>query len=98
MRLTPTSITGLGMGLSGIAYSGLSQLNINLGSGGNTALIDGTAAGTNTAIATGSGNDTVNVRATGGATQVNTGGGVNTVNVGSLAPAIGGVLDNLHGP
>ncbi len=34
--LTPTTLTGLGMGTSGIAYSGLANLNISLGSGGAT--------------------------------------------------------------
>ncbi len=34
--LTATTLTGLNMGPSGIAYSGLSNLNISLGSGGTT--------------------------------------------------------------
>jgi hypothetical protein len=38
--LTPTTLTGLGMGPNGITYSGLSFLNIALGSGGNTFTIN----------------------------------------------------------
>jgi acrosin len=34
--LTATTLTGLNMGPSGITYSGLAKLNINLGSGGST--------------------------------------------------------------
>jgi len=34
--------------LPGITYSDLTNLNINLGNGGNTVLITGTAAPTNT--------------------------------------------------
>src|SRR5581483_7079325 len=36
--LTPTTLNGLGMGASGITYSGLSALNISLGSGSDTFL------------------------------------------------------------
>jgi hypothetical protein len=97
--LTPTALTGLNMGASGIAYSGLANLNVNLGSGGNTFLINGTAATTSTALNSGTGVDTVNVLATGGKTTVNTGGGsnANVVNVGSTAPATGGIVDNIQG-
>ncbi len=43
--------------------------------------------------------DTVNVQATSGPTTVNTGGGsnLNVVNVGSLEPAIGGIVDHIQG-
>src|SRR5262249_7778776 len=34
--LTSSSITGLGMGASGIVYSGLAALNLDLGTGGDT--------------------------------------------------------------
>ena len=86
--LTATTLTGLSMGPSGITYSGLANLNINLGSGGNTFLISNTAAGTTTFLNSGAGADTVNVQATSGPTTVNTGGGTNhnVVNVGSLEP------------
>ncbi len=94
--LTSSSITGLGMGSGGITYSGMSALNISLGSGGNTFTIASTITGT-TILNTGSGNDTVNVQSTNGATTVNTGAGTNTVNVGSLMPTTGGVVNNIQG-
>ena len=97
--LTATTLTGLSMGTSGIAYSGLANLNINLGSGGNTFLITNTAAGTNTFLNSGTGKDTINVNATTGPLNVNTGGGTNknTVNVGSLEPAAGGKVNFIQG-
>ena len=86
--LTSSTLTGLNMGASGIAYSGLANLNINLGSGGNTFFINSTAVPTTTFLNSGTGADTVDVLGTGGPTTVNTGGGanVNTVNVGSTQP------------
>ena len=97
--LTPTALTGLNMSASGITYSGLANLNINLGSGGNTFLISNTAAGTTTFLNSGTGADTVDIHATSSPTTVNTGGGsnLNTVNVGSLEPTSGGVVDNIQG-
>ena len=97
--LTATTLTGLNMGPAGITYSGLANLNIDLGSGGNTFLISNTAAGTTTLLNSGTGADTVNVNATSSATTVNTGGGsnVNVVNVGSLEPATGGIVDYIQG-
>jgi hypothetical protein len=59
--LTPTNLTGLGMGAAGITYSGLANLNLNLGSGGNTLTIHDIAPATHTTIDGGSSaNDTVN--------------------------------------
>ncbi|MGA2700304.1 MAG: hypothetical protein ABSH35_04325 [Isosphaeraceae bacterium] len=97
--LTSTTLTGLNMGPSGITYSGLANLNIDLGSGGNTFLISNTAAGTTTFLNSGTGADTVNVQATSSATTVNTGGGSNhnIVNVGSLEPASDGIVNNIQG-
>ena len=94
--LTATSLTGLNMGSGGIAYSGLAFVNIDLGSGGNSFTIASTIAG-QTLVNSGTGNDTVNVQTTNGPTTVNTGGGTNTINVGSLSPAVGGVVDLIHG-
>ena len=97
--LTGTALTGLNMGASGITYSGLANLNIDLGSGGNTFLISNTAANTSTFLNSGKGADTVNVNATTGPTIVNTGGGTNKniVNVGSLEPAAGGFVGPIQG-
>ena len=95
--ITGSSITGLGMGPQGITYGALANLNVRLGSGGNTVLVNGTSANTQTLINTGAGSDTVNVQATGRPTDIQTGGGVNTINVGSNAPATGGVVDHISG-
>ena len=43
--LTATTLMGLGMGTSGITYSGLSNLNIYLGASGNTFTVVATAPG-----------------------------------------------------
>ncbi len=97
--LTASALTGLNMGPSGIAYSGLGDLNIVLGSGGNAFLIRNTAVGSNTYLKSGAGADTVNVQATSSVTTVNTGGGsnLNVINVGSQQPALGGIVDNIQG-
>jgi hypothetical protein len=47
--LTSTTLTGLAMGASGITYSGLASLNINLGSGNDTFTVTGV---TNTTVTT----------------------------------------------
>jgi hypothetical protein len=48
--LTSAALTGMGMGTSGITYSGLAFLNIWMGTGGNTMNIQSTAADTATTI------------------------------------------------
>src|SRR5262249_17379535 len=65
--LTATTLTGLGMGPGGISYSGLSNLNIDLGSGGatgnlfNIAIASGQNLPATTAIDGGSSsNDSLN--------------------------------------
>ena len=97
--LTATTLTGLNMGPSGIAYSGLANLNIGLGSGGNTFLDQQHRGRHDTFLNSGNGADTVNVHATTGPTTVNTGGGTNhnIVNVGSLEPAAGRLIDTIKG-
>ncbi|MDE2507749.1 MAG: hypothetical protein KGM43_11100, partial [Planctomycetota bacterium] len=95
--LTSTTLTGLNMGAGGITYHGQGFVNVNLGSGGNTFTIESTITG-QTNVNSGLGNDVVNVRTTAGPTTVNTGGGVNTINVGSLTPAVGGIVDGIQGP
>src|SRR5208337_470518 len=105
--LTASTLTGLNMGPSGITYSGLANLNIDLGSGGNTFFINSTAVPTSTFLNSGTGADTVDVLATGGPTTVNTGGGSNqnTVNVGSTQPPMpnyaptdsNGIVDHIQG-
>ena len=94
--LTPTALTGLGLGANGITYSGIATLNLSLGSGNNTLLITNTSAQTTT-INGGNGNDTFNVNGTAGTLNLNGGAGNNIFNFGSLAPATGGVLRTLVG-
>jgi hypothetical protein len=84
--LNATTITGLGMGSSGITYGGFSTLTINLGPGSNTFDIAGTAGlpspvTTTTFINTGGGNDTLNVTGMGGPATVDGAGGTNIANV-----------------
>src|SRR5262249_18733609 len=79
-----TTLTGLGMGAAGIAYSGVSSLAVQLGSGGDTLTIVNTIPGT-TMVDTGGGSDLVNLLADSGPTTVNTGDGADTVNVVSTA-------------
>ncbi|HRI80895.1 MAG TPA: hypothetical protein PLF88_00510, partial [Opitutaceae bacterium] len=93
--LTGTTLTGLGM-TSGIAYSSIETLNINLGAGGDTFTIASTSAGV-TNLNANDGNDTINVRATTGATNINTGAGTNVVNAGSLTPATNGNVNAIAG-
>jgi hypothetical protein len=86
---TPTTLTGLGMGPAGITYlgvggagnsdTGLGQLNINLGSGGNTFTVQDTAFPTVTRLNTGSGNDSVLVQATVGPLNIDGDGGSDSV-------------------
>ena len=95
--LTATTFTGMGMGAAGITYSGASGLDLALGSGGNTILVENTNANTTTVITGGSGGDTYNIRTDGGLVAVNTGSGANTINVGTLAPATGGTLAGIQG-
>lgn len=93
--LTPTTLTGLGMAVTGIVYYGFSSLTISLGSGANTFTIDNTNAATATTLNSSSDN-TINVMSTSGTTTVNMGPG-STINIGSLAPATGGVLSTIQG-
>ena len=90
---------------STIDYSGLGNLTVNGGPGGNTITVQNTAAGTNTTVNSGNGLDVVYVRGTTGPLTVNTeqgnapGGsqGFDNVVVGSLVPNVGYVLDSIQG-
>jgi len=89
-KLTSSAITGLGMGTSGILYSGIATLNINLGSGADTFTIASTgAATTNLTSAATTNGDTINVLNDSGATNITTGGGNDVVNV--QATGAGGI-------
>jgi hypothetical protein len=91
--LTSTKLTGLGMA-SGVTYGTLEAVNISLGSGGNSFAIQDTHTGSTT-LCSGSGADTVNVQAVHGMTTVNTQAGQDTINVGSMAPAVGGTVNQI---
>jgi hypothetical protein len=95
--LTSTTLTGLGMGNSGITYSGLAYLNISLSNHGNTFKIASTYVSTNTTLNTGGGNDTVYVQAISDTTKVITGAGINTIDIGNLMPTTGGIVDYIQG-
>jgi hypothetical protein len=56
--LTATTLTGLGMGENGIAYSGLAVLNISLGSGNDTFTINSVSPSTAMTVDAGAGIDT----------------------------------------
>jgi hypothetical protein len=72
-----------------------SPITINGGSGGNTFAILSTGSQTLN-LNSGTGNDSVNVQALSGPLNLDGNGGSDTVTLGSLAPALGGVLANLN--
>ena len=82
--LTYNQLAGLNMGGPGILYSGLSTLNISLGSGGNTFDIVSTGAATVTTLACGANNDTVYVQSTSGPTNILTPSGNDVIYVGTF--------------
>src|SRR5580698_6220230 len=59
--LTSSTLNGLGMGGSGITYTGIANLNIYLGSHGNTFFVQSTAQTTVTTLNTGAGINTINL-------------------------------------
>ena len=100
-QLNPTTVVGLGIG-AGFTYGSVESLNINLGTGADNFLVNGTHA-QSTQINAGGGNDTVDVEATSGATTINGAAGSDTLRVnhtvGAEANALAGavVLDGQAG-
>jgi hypothetical protein len=94
--LTSSNLTGLGMGAGGITFSGVSILNLGLGSGNDTLTIAGTPS-VPTNVNGNNGNDTFNIQATTGVTNLNGGAGDDTFNLGSLAPGTGGNVNAITG-
>ena len=94
--LTATTLTGLGMGPSGITYSGIEALSVTLGSGSDTFHLLSTGAATT--INTVAGADTVNVQTLTHITTINTGTGADTINVSTDAPANAGTLNAIAAP
>jgi len=80
--LTSTTLTGLGLGESGITFSGLVALNLSLGSGSETLFVVNTPSATTT-INGGAGTDIFNVQAATGVINLNGGAGIDTFNLGS---------------
>ncbi len=107
-KLTSSRITGLGMGVPegngsglddgtrGITYNSVQDLNLFLGSGGDTFTIASTH-GSPTFLSTGGGADVVNVQTIAQSTTVETDGGTDTINVGSVAPTNGGTVNGVTG-
>ncbi len=94
--MTSSTLTGLGMGVGGITFGGISVLNIGLGSGNDTLTIVNTPS-VPTNINGNSGDDTFNVQGTTGVTNLNGGAGNDTFNLGSLTPAVGGNVNSIAG-
>jgi len=83
--LSGTGLTSTAFGAGGsLSYSSLANLNISLGSGGNTFTVANTASGTTTTVNSGTGSDTVNVTTTSSPLTVNTQTGTDTVNVQAI--------------
>src|SRR5262249_53397085 len=62
--LTYNTLSGLALGPKGISYSGLANLNIALGSSGNTfTVVADLVSGTTTTIDSGTGNDLISLQA-----------------------------------
>jgi acrosin len=95
--VTNSSISGT-WSAGTIHYTGgqVSSLTILGGGGGNTFTIVSTGSQTLN-LSSGTGNDVVNVQAISGPLNLNGQAGSDMVTLGSLAPAIGGVLNNLKG-
>jgi streptogramin lyase len=95
VTLTPTTITGLAPAV--IAYSGISNLTIDGGSGGNQVTIQNTAAGTSTTVNSGYGIDFVYVRGTTGPLSVNTQGSTGSAFTGFEDVILGAGTASLSG-
>lgn len=89
----------MGLGSSGILYSGLATLNIELGSGADVFTIQNTAANatTNLTSAATTNADTIQVINDSGVTHITTGGGNDTVNVQATSSASQTVINTAGG-
>ncbi|WP_375473913.1 DUF4347 domain-containing protein [uncultured Nostoc sp.] len=82
LTLTNSTIRGLDL-TAGINYSQLEMLDVLMGSGSDTVIVESTHQGISY-ISTGAGSDTVNVESISGETSVKLGAGNDTVNVGNI--------------
>ncbi len=94
--VTATTLTSTQRG-SSTRYSGLQDLTLSSGSGGDTVIVSDTHTGTTTNLNGGAGSDTFTIEsaASQSVLQINTGGGANVVNVqatksGSMTTVTGG--------
>jgi hypothetical protein len=88
--LTGGTLTGFFGSGGSLAYNNVTTLNLNLGSGGNTLTVSGSAGVTN--INSGTGADNITINASTGTLNLATGTGVDTVYVGGVLSNIKGVL------
>ena len=91
--LDASRVRGLGMD-QGIDYSGLEEVAVNLGSGGDGFVVYDTHGGT-TAVDAGAGDDALGVLAVSGPTTIAAGEGDDTVTVGSEDGTTDGVVDGV---
>ena len=82
--LTATTLKGLAMAAAGITYTGIAQLNVNLGHAANTFTAVNSAAGTATSITGGAGADTITLDADASLTTLTSGAGNDVINVQSI--------------
>ena len=94
LTLMSSTISGLDIPGS-IVYTNAGALNLNLGPATNTVKVLSTGFGATTIA--GGGGTTFDVQSISGSTTLNAGSGSNVFNVGSLAPALGGVLSTIGG-
>ena len=92
--LGAVSITGLGLGFSGVSYGSVENLTVNLGSGADTFTVAGTNETTTTTVNGGGGNDTISVQstsssATAARTTISGGAGNDRITVGNPVPVFG---------
>ena len=91
--LSGSSLTGLGMA-SGLTYGTVETLNLDLGAKADTLSVSNTHGGA-TVIRGNAGADKIHLQAIAGQTTVNGGADNDTVVVGSNAPSLAGVVDNI---
>jgi len=86
-------------GVAPITYDpGVTSLTVLGGSGGNTFTVQSTSSFAPVTLSSGMGSDTVNVQSTSSFLTLINSGGQDTDTLGSLAPSLGGTLQNITGP
>jgi len=88
--MTGDTLTGLGLGASGVSYTGVENMDVRLGAGADTFTVEQSIAGT-TRIDAGGGNDTINIKAISGDTTIWGAAGDDTINVHDDASTLAGI-------